>query len=93
MATVTFGNAITGFLSTRNHFGANSLVLSFLLVVSLCSCHCLLTPPVRRSQESDRSQVMVLEASAERRESRRLKIVIAEEFPREAAHVPPSSLN
>ena len=50
IATVTFGSAITGFLSTLNPFGANSPVPSFLLVVSLCSCHCLLTPPVRTSQ-------------------------------------------
>lgn len=50
MATVTLGSAITGFLSTLNHFGANSLVPSFLLVISLCSCHCLLTPPVRTRQ-------------------------------------------
>lgn len=37
---------------------------------------------------------MVLEAGAERRESRRrLKTVIAEEFPAEAAHGLPSSLS
>lgn len=79
MGNCYFGNAITGFLSALNHFWCQCSSSSFLLVVSLCSCHCLLTPAVSGEvKESDRSQVMVLWSRC--RAERKQEAEIAEEF-------------